>query len=148
MTSRIASPLEADFEEKSWHKYGVRYRRAATDLRHSPHCLLLPFPSEVSAPFCMTMSPGSPPRARAAHTPSSRPPPPGRGRDTPPAPRLPAPPAPKPNPPPPRRRRPPPPPQPPPVDLAGRWRLSMGSGGGCVMTLTAPPGAAEGSVAP
>jgi len=42
----------------------------------------------------------------------------------------------------------PPPPQPPPVDLAGRWRLSMVGGAACLMTFTAAPGAAEGSIAP
>ncbi len=42
---------------------------------------------------------------------------------------------------------PPPPPSPPPIDLAGRWRLAAGSGA-CVMTLTATPGAREGTIAP
>jgi Protease inhibitor Inh len=42
---------------------------------------------------------------------------------------------------------PPPPPQPPPIDLAGRWRLAAGSGG-CLVTLAAAPGAAEGTIAP
>lgn len=41
----------------------------------------------------------------------------------------------------------PPPPQQPPMDLAGRWRLAAASGG-CVMTLAAVPGAAEGTIAP
>lgn len=41
----------------------------------------------------------------------------------------------------------PPPPQQPPIDLAGRWRLAAASGG-CVMTLAAVPGAAEGTIAP
>jgi len=41
----------------------------------------------------------------------------------------------------------PPPPQPPPIELAGRWRLAAASGG-CVMTLAAVPGAAEGTIAP
>jgi hypothetical protein len=39
-------------------------------------------------------------------------------------------------------------PQPPPVDLGGRWRLSMAAAGGCVMTFTDTPGAAEGAIAP
>ena len=39
------------------------------------------------------------------------------------------------------------PPNPPPIDLAGRWRLAAASGG-CLMTLAAAPGAAEGTVAP
>jgi protease inhibitor Inh len=39
------------------------------------------------------------------------------------------------------------PPQPPPIELAGRWRLAAASGG-CVMTLAAVPGAAEGTIAP
>src|SRR5689334_4418156 len=42
---------------------------------------------------------------------------------------------------------PPPPPNPPPIDLAGRWRLAAASGG-CLMTLAAMPGAAEGTIAP
>ena len=41
----------------------------------------------------------------------------------------------------------PPPVQPPPIDLAGRWRLAAASGG-CLMTLAAMPGAAEGTIAP
>jgi len=41
----------------------------------------------------------------------------------------------------------PPPPAPPPVDLTGRWKFSAGSGG-CLMTLTATPGATAGSIAP
>jgi hypothetical protein len=41
----------------------------------------------------------------------------------------------------------PPPPSPPPVDVAGKWKFSA-TGGACVMTLTANPGAAEGAVAP
>lgn len=42
---------------------------------------------------------------------------------------------------------PPPPPQAPPIDLAGRWRLAAATGA-CLMTLTATPGAAEGTIAP
>jgi len=42
---------------------------------------------------------------------------------------------------------PPSPPQPPPIDLAGRWRLAAASGG-CLMTLAAVPGAADGTIAP
>jgi hypothetical protein len=42
----------------------------------------------------------------------------------------------------------PPPPAPPPIDLAGKWKLSVAAGGGCFMTLTDNPGAAEGAVAP
>jgi len=42
---------------------------------------------------------------------------------------------------------PPPPPQPPPIDLSGRWRLAAASGG-CLMTLGAMAGAAEGTIAP
>src|SRR5215831_15942155 len=42
---------------------------------------------------------------------------------------------------------PPPPPQPPPIDLSGRWRLAA-AGGGCLMTLGATAGAAEGTIAP
>ncbi len=42
----------------------------------------------------------------------------------------------------------PPPPAPPPVDLAGKWKLSVADRGGCFMTLTDNPGAAEGAVAP
>jgi hypothetical protein len=41
----------------------------------------------------------------------------------------------------------PPPPRPPPIDLAGRWRLAAASSA-CLMTLTAAPGAAEGTIAP
>jgi hypothetical protein len=41
----------------------------------------------------------------------------------------------------------PPPSGPPPVDLAGRWKLTVAAGG-CLMTFTANPGAAEGSIAP
>ena len=41
----------------------------------------------------------------------------------------------------------PPPPSPPPIDLAGRWRLAVGSGA-CQMTLAATPGAREGTIAP
>src|SRR5215470_3427706 len=36
---------------------------------------------------------------------------------------------------------------PPPIDLAGRWRLAAASGA-CLMTLSATPGAAEGTIAP
>jgi hypothetical protein len=43
---------------------------------------------------------------------------------------------------------PPPPPSPPPVDLAGKWKMSVAGGGGCLMTLGDTAGAAEGSVAP
>jgi hypothetical protein len=42
---------------------------------------------------------------------------------------------------------PPPPSAPPPIDLAGRWKLSVATGG-CLMTFTANPGATEGSIAP
>jgi len=42
---------------------------------------------------------------------------------------------------------PPLPPAPPPVDVAGKWKFSATSGA-CVMTLTANPGAADGTVAP
>lgn len=42
---------------------------------------------------------------------------------------------------------PPPPSQPPPIDVAGRWRLAA-AGGACLMTLSATPGAAEGTIAP
>jgi hypothetical protein len=49
--------------------------------------------------------------------------------------------------PPPVSAPPPGPASPPPIDLAGRWKLAVASGG-CVLTLTANPGAAEGSVAP
>ncbi|MGC1777488.1 MAG: AprI/Inh family metalloprotease inhibitor [Xanthobacteraceae bacterium] len=38
--------------------------------------------------------------------------------------------------------------QPPPVDLAGKWKLSAATGGACLMTLTANPGATEGKIAP
>lgn len=41
----------------------------------------------------------------------------------------------------------PPPPQPPPIDLGGRWRLAA-AGGACMMTLSATPGAGEGTIAP
>ena len=40
------------------------------------------------------------------------------------------------------------PPQSPPIDLGGRWRLSMGAAAGCLMTFTAVPAAAEGTIAP
>src|SRR5690348_6165485 len=40
-----------------------------------------------------------------------------------------------------------PPPPPPPIDLAGRWRLTAGSGA-CLMTLAATPGARDGTIAP
>jgi hypothetical protein len=43
---------------------------------------------------------------------------------------------------------PPPPPQPPPIDLAGRWRLTAASGGGCFMTFAHNPGAPQGTIAP
>jgi hypothetical protein len=43
---------------------------------------------------------------------------------------------------------PPTPPAPPPVDLAGKWKLAVAGSGGCFMTLTDNPGAAEGAVAP
>ena len=36
----------------------------------------------------------------------------------------------------------------PPVDLAGKWKLSAAAGGGCLVTLTANPGATEGKIAP
>ncbi|HEX3938934.1 MAG TPA: AprI/Inh family metalloprotease inhibitor [Xanthobacteraceae bacterium] len=39
-------------------------------------------------------------------------------------------------------------PQPPPIDLAGKWKLFVAPGGGCLMTLTANPGAIDGKVAP
>jgi len=42
----------------------------------------------------------------------------------------------------------PPPPPPPPVDLTGKWKLALGGGGACVMTLAVTSGAVEGSVAP
>jgi Protease inhibitor Inh len=42
----------------------------------------------------------------------------------------------------------PPPPSQPPVDLAGKWKMSVAGGGGCVMTLGDTAGAAEGSIAP
>ncbi len=38
--------------------------------------------------------------------------------------------------------------QPPPTDLAGKWKLSVASGGACLMTLTANPGATDGKIAP
>ena len=38
--------------------------------------------------------------------------------------------------------------KPPPTDLGGRWRLASASGGACLLTLTATPGAAEGMIAP
>jgi hypothetical protein len=37
---------------------------------------------------------------------------------------------------------------PPPVELAGKWKLSAAAGGGCLMTLTANPGATDGKIAP
>jgi len=37
---------------------------------------------------------------------------------------------------------------PPPVDLAGKWKLSVATGGACLMTLTANPGASDGKIAP
>ena len=37
---------------------------------------------------------------------------------------------------------------PPPLDLAGKWKLSAASGGACVMTFGAAPGATEGTIAP
>jgi len=103
-------------------------------LRHSRNCLLLRFQSEFSAALCRTMSRCFRPGARSATavlltltlaassacTSTSRfaAPSGDQAEASPPT--------------------QPPPPQPPPVDLAGRWRLSMGAGGGCVMTLTAP----------
>jgi hypothetical protein len=39
-------------------------------------------------------------------------------------------------------------PQPPPIDLAGKWKLLVAPGGGCLMTLTANPGATDGKIAP
>ena len=35
-----------------------------------------------------------------------------------------------------------------PVNMAGRWTLSALGGGGCAMNFGAPPGAAEGTIAP
>lgn len=44
---------------------------------------------------------------------------------------------------------PPPPPAPPPVAVAGRWKFTAASGGGCFMTLgAASPAAVDGTVAP
>jgi Protease inhibitor Inh len=43
---------------------------------------------------------------------------------------------------------PPPAPAPPPVDLAGRWKLTAASGGGCFMNLGSSPGALQGTIAP
>jgi hypothetical protein len=36
----------------------------------------------------------------------------------------------------------------PPTDLAGKWRLSVATGGACLMTFTANPGANDGKIAP
>lgn len=44
---------------------------------------------------------------------------------------------------------PPPPPPPPPVAIAGRWKFTAASGGGCFMTFgAASPAAVDGTVAP
>jgi hypothetical protein len=43
---------------------------------------------------------------------------------------------------------PPPPSTPPPIDLSGKWQLSAAGGPSCIMTFSANPGAAEGSIAP
>jgi hypothetical protein len=37
---------------------------------------------------------------------------------------------------------------PPPISMAGRWTLSSPGSGGCAMNFGAPPGAAEGTIAP
>jgi hypothetical protein len=37
---------------------------------------------------------------------------------------------------------------PPPVSMAGRWTLSAPGTGGCAMNFGAPPGSAEGTIAP
>jgi protease inhibitor Inh len=37
---------------------------------------------------------------------------------------------------------------PPPVNMAGRWTLTSPGGAGCAMNFGAPPGAAEGTIAP
>lgn len=42
----------------------------------------------------------------------------------------------------------PPPPAPPPINLAGRWKLSAATGGACLMTFGAAPGAVQGTIAP
>jgi hypothetical protein len=43
---------------------------------------------------------------------------------------------------------PPSPPGPPPVDLGGKWKFTAAAGGACVMTLSDPPGAVQGTIAP
>jgi hypothetical protein len=36
----------------------------------------------------------------------------------------------------------------PPIDVAGKWRLSVATGGACLMTFAANPGASDGKIAP